>query len=141
MGESNPTLPWPCFKRDCGGPTLLSCGHVSSMSVENGNVIIRYKKKLAELITKVLAGETPLSRGHVSSMTRAGNRTVLSRGHVSSMTGVCTYPMYYQRVVNVENGTLLCTSRTSVQCLPSGKLCLKQLYTASACLWRMHYIP
>jgi hypothetical protein len=51
-------------------------------------------------------------------MTRAGSRTLLSWGHVSSMTGECTYPIYYQRVVNVENGTLL----------------------ASACLWKMHYI-
>jgi len=30
-----------------------------------------------------------------------------SRRHVSSMTGECTYPIYHQRVVNVENGALL----------------------------------
>jgi hypothetical protein len=36
-----------------------------------------------------------------------GESNPLSRSHVSSMAGGCTYPIYYQRVVNVENGTLL----------------------------------
>jgi len=50
---------------------------------------------------------TPLSRSHVSSVAMVGSRTMLSRSHVSSMTGECTYPIYHQRVVNVENGALL----------------------------------
>jgi hypothetical protein len=47
---------------------------------------------LAELIKKknLMRGQTPLSRSHVSSM-----------------SGGSTYPVNYQRVVNVENGTLL----------------------------------
>ena len=40
-------------------------------------------------------------------MTMVGSRTMPSRRHVSSMTGECTYPIYHQRVVNVENGALL----------------------------------
>ena len=32
---------------------------------------------------------------------------MLSCSHVSSMTGECTDPIYHQRAVNVENGTLL----------------------------------
>ena len=40
-------------------------------------------------------------------MTRAGSGTLLSRSHISSMTGECTYPIYHQRVVNVENGMVL----------------------------------
>jgi len=54
-----------------------------------------YQKQFLEL-------GTPLSRGHVSSMTMAGSRTLLSRSHVSSMTGGCTCPIYYQEVVSVE---------------------------------------
>ena len=50
---------------------------------------------------------TPISRSHVSSMTREGCRTLLSRSHVSSMTGECTYPIYYQRVVSLEKGSVI----------------------------------
>jgi len=64
-------------------------------------MIIRYNKKF-------LRQRTPLSRGHVSSMTRAGSRTLLSRSHVSSMTGIgCTCPIYYRGVVSVEKGSVI----------------------------------
>jgi len=97
---------------------LLSRSHVSSMtggctcpiyyqgvvSLEKGSVVIRYK--LPELIKKVWRG-TPPSRSHVSSMTMIGSRTLLSRSRVSSMTGGCTCPIYYQRVVGVQKGSVI----------------------------------
>jgi hypothetical protein len=36
-----------------------------------------------------------------------GSRTLLSHSHVSSMTGGCTCPIYYQRVVGVEKGSVI----------------------------------
>jgi len=103
-----------------GNRNLLSGSHVSSMtggctyliyyqgvvSLKNGSVTIRYK--LPELIKNcALGGKAPLSRGHVSCMTRVGNRTLLSRSHVSSMTDGGTCPMYYQGVVSVEKGSVI----------------------------------
>jgi len=40
-------------------------------------------------------------------MTRPGSRAVLSRSHISSMTGGCTCPIYYQRVVSIEKGSVI----------------------------------
>ena len=103
-----------------GSRTLLSRSNVSSttggctcpiyyqgvVNVEKGGVIIRYK--LAELIkTKFLGQEPPLLRSHVSSMTMVGSRILLSRSHVSSMTGGCSYPIYYQGVVSVEQRSVI----------------------------------
>jgi len=51
--------------------------------------------------------ETPLSRGHVSSMTRARSRTLLSHSHISSLTGGCTCRIYYQGGVSVEKGSMI----------------------------------
>ena len=75
------------------------------MSLEKGSVIIRYK--LPELLKKQFLRRGTLSRSHVSSMTRAGSRTLPSRRHISSMTDESTYPIYYQRVVSVDNGGVL----------------------------------
>ena len=47
-------------------------------------------------------------------MTRAESRTLLSRSHVSSLTGEYTYPIYHQRVVNVDNGTFITLSMENV---------------------------
>jgi hypothetical protein len=102
-GESNPALPQPCFKHDRG---VYPIYYQRAVSVDKGSVIIRYKNKLAYQ-EKFLRRATPLSRGHVSSMTRAGNQTLLSRNHVSSMTCGCTCPIYYQGVVSVEKGGVI----------------------------------
>jgi len=102
-----------------GSRTVLSRSHVPSMtggctcpiyyqvvvSLEKGSVIIRYK--LPELSKKFLRRRTPLSRNHVSSMTRAGSRTASSRCHVSSTPGEWTYPIYYQTVVSVDKGSVI----------------------------------
>ena len=69
-------------------------------------MIIRYKKNKLAYQKNVLGGGE-LSRGHVLSMTSAVDRTLLSRNHVSSMTGGCTYPMYYQRVVSGDKGSVI----------------------------------
>jgi len=64
------------------------------------------QKKIA-LEKQFLESGTSLSRGHAPSMTRAVSRTVLSRSHVSSMTGGCTYPIYYQRAVSIDKGSVI----------------------------------
>ena len=75
-------------------------------SGEKGGVIIRYK--WGELNKRRFLGRgTPLSRGHVSSMTMVRSRILLSRSHASSMTGGCTCPIYYQEVVSVEKGGVI----------------------------------
>jgi len=98
-----------------GSRTLLSGSHVSSMtggftcpiyyqgvvSVEKASMIIRYK--LPQRTGKV----SEVSCSHVSSMTRAGSRSVLSRSHVSSMIGGLTCPIYYQGVVSIEKGSVI----------------------------------
>ena len=48
--------------------------------------------KLPELIKKALTRRTPLSRSHAVAMFQAGE---------------CTYPIYYQRVVNVDKGSVI----------------------------------
>jgi len=40
-------------------------------------------------------------------MSMVGSRTLLSRSLVSSMTDGCTYPIYYQRVVSLEKGSVI----------------------------------
>jgi len=76
------------------------------ITLEKGSVISRYK--LPELKTKkFLRRGTPLSHSQVSSMTRAGSRTLPSRSHISSMAGECAYPIYYQRVVNIDIGSMI----------------------------------
>jgi len=67
--------------------------------------MIRYQKKW--LIKKVSEAAKPLSRSLVSSMTRAGSRTLRSRRHVSSMTGECTCGIYYQGVATVDKGSVI----------------------------------
>jgi hypothetical protein len=78
-----------------------------AVSVNKGSVIIRYKKNKLAHQKKFLRGETPLSLGRDSSMSRAGGRILLSRSHVSSMAGGCTCPIYYRGVVSVEKGSVI----------------------------------
>jgi len=85
----------------CTGPIYYQ----GVVSVEKGSVMILYQ--LAELIKKDSEPANPLSRSHVSSMTRAGSRTLPSRRHIPSMTGERTYPIYYQTVVSVDKGSMI----------------------------------
>ena len=83
------------------GGCTCSIYYQGVVSIEKGSVIIRYK--LPERIGKV----SEVSCSHVSSMTKAGSRSVLSRSHVSSMTGGLTCPIYYQGVVSIEKGSVI----------------------------------
>ena len=88
-GESNPAL--PCFKHDrrmylSDNPLKLGCCECRKRKCDNS---------------------IQISRSHVWSMTMVGSRTLLSFSHVSSMTGGCTRPIYYQRVVSGEKGSVI----------------------------------
>jgi len=104
-----------------GSQTLLSRSHVStktggctypiyyrlSVLTKEAWYFDPKNNKLAYQKRKILTRETPFSRGHVSSITRAWSWTLLSRSHVSSKTHWCTCPIYYQGVVSVEKGSAI----------------------------------
>jgi hypothetical protein len=109
LGDRNPRVHVSSMTRR-GPQTLLSRSRVSTMtgrctypihhqrgaSVENGSVIIQYRRQFGWAYQKesFLGSRTPLSRGHVSSMTK---RVVEHCSpDVSSMPGECIYPIYYQ---------------------------------------------
>jgi len=116
------------IKKSFLGREPLSCNHVSSMTRRGVEPCLKFpqpcfKRDRRMYLSDILPGScqswkrkydnsmeitwayqksfwTLLSRSHVSSMTRAGSRTLPSRSHISSMTGGWTCPMYYQGVVS-----------------------------------------